>query len=77
MGCFTMLLAFSAVSYALGAAAAEKQPDYRLVAAACAAEEIDELAEGDEAFGEALLSNGSPDRRSRDGSGNGGRGAAV
>lgn len=31
MGCFTMLLFFSAIAYALGAVAAPKQPDYRFV----------------------------------------------
>lgn len=77
MGCFTMLLSLSAVSYSLGAAAADKQPDYRLVAAQAAAEDGDELAEGDGAFGEALLSDGSGDIRGSDGNGSGGRGMAV
>lgn len=31
MGCFTMLLYFSAIAYALGAVAAPKQADYRFV----------------------------------------------
>ena len=65
MGCFTMLLSLSAISYSLGAAAAEKQPDYRLVSAACEAEAEDELAEGDDAYGEALLSDGVTDSAQR------------
>ena len=64
MGCFTMLLSISTICYSLGAAAADSQPDYRLLVESCTGEGSDELVVEEDAAGEALLSSAADGRRS-------------